>query len=231
MCGRYTLINLAELTDIFPWIGDGPSDFAPRYNIAPTQPILAVANDKPDQYDHFMWGLVPSWAKDPSIGNKMCNARGETVAVKNAFKNAYKRRRCLVPADGFYEWKQLPDGKTKQPMYIRMRSGKPFAFAGLWESWADDRGNELRSATILTTRPNALMAALHDRMPVILKPADCLRWIDQSEKQPGELDDLIAPYADDQMEVYPVSRQVNSPRNDGAELIKRIEPERTTLFG
>src|SRR6476660_7614585 len=108
MCGRYTLINLAELTDLFPWIDGGPpSEAAPRYNIAPSQPILAVANDKPDRCDHFFWGLVPSWAKDPSIGNKMCNARGETIATKNAFKNAYKRRRCLIPADGFYEWKVM----------------------------------------------------------------------------------------------------------------------------
>src|SRR3954471_10759528 len=137
MCGRYTLINLAELTDLFPWIGEPPTDAAPRYNIAPTQPILAVANDKPERFDHFMWGLVPSWAKDPSIGSKMCNARGETVAEKNAFKNAYRRRRCLIPADGFYEWKRLADGKSKQPMFIRMKNGKPFAFAGLWEYWAD----------------------------------------------------------------------------------------------
>jgi putative SOS response-associated peptidase YedK len=231
MCGRYTLINLAELTDLFPWIGEAPRDVVARYNIAPSQPILAIANDKPDAYDHFLWGLVPAWAKDPSIGNRLCNARGETIGVKNAFKNAYRRRRCLIPADGFYEWKRLADGKSKQPMFIRMKGAKPFAFAGLWEYWADEKGNELRTATIITTRPNALMAGMHDRMPVILRTADYGRWLDKAEKPPGELDDLIAPYLEDQMEAYPISTQVNSPRNQGAELIRPVEPATTTLFG
>jgi putative SOS response-associated peptidase YedK len=231
VCGRYTLINLAELTDLFPWIHGTPPDEAARYNIAPSQPILAVANDHPDRYDHFLWGLIPPWAKDSSIGNKMCNARGETIAEKSAFRNAYKRRRCLIPADGFYEWKLQPDGKSKQPMYIRMKSGKPFALAGLWETWQDDRGSEIRSATIITTRPNALVAMMHDRMPLILKPADFERWLAKSEVKPGELDHLIAPFGGEAMEAYPISRQVNSPRNEGPELIERVEPERTTLFG
>src|SRR5437016_353036 len=129
MCGRYTLVNLAQLTQLFPWITETPADLPARYNIAPTQPILAVANDKPDQYDYFLWGLIPPWAKDPAIGSKMINARCETLAQSNAFKNAYKRRRCLVPADGFYEWKKNLDGKTKQPMYVRLKDGRPFALA------------------------------------------------------------------------------------------------------
>src|SRR5262249_30987549 len=136
MCGRYTLINLAQLTNLFPWIGEAPPpELRPRYNIAPTQPILAIANDKPNAFDFFVWGLIPSWAKDPSIGNKLCNARAETLAEKNTFKHAFKRRRCLVPADGFYEWKLNADGKTKQPMYIRRKDAKPFSLAGLWETW------------------------------------------------------------------------------------------------
>jgi putative SOS response-associated peptidase YedK len=204
---------------------------APRYNIAPTQPILAVATDNPDKYDHFFWGLIPSWAKDPTIGHKMINARGETLAEKNAFKNAYKRRRCLIPADGFYEWKLNPDGKTKQPMYIRRKDAKPFALAGLWEYWADDQGNEIRSATIITTRPNKLMATMHDRMPVMLAETDFDRWLKKGDTPPQELDDLIAPYPDEAMEAYPVSTQVNSARNDGPGLIERVEPEKTTLFG
>src|SRR5213082_2711594 len=125
MCGRYTLVNLAQLTQLFPWITETPGagvggvDTPPRYNIAPSQPILAAANDRPDHYDFFLWGLIPPWAKDPKIGNTLCNARGETLAEKNAFKKAYQRRRCLIPADGFYEWKLNADGKTKQPMYVR----------------------------------------------------------------------------------------------------------------
>jgi putative SOS response-associated peptidase YedK len=232
MCGRYTLVNLAHLTDLFPWITEPPGDLAPRYNIAPTQPILAVANDHADRYDHFFWGLVPSWAKDPTIGAKMCNARAETLAQRNAFKNAYRRRRCVVPADGFYEWKPTGDGKTRQPMYVRRKDGQPFGLAGLWETWQDDKGNELRSATIITTRPNELMAQLHDRMPVMLHEKDLKRWLDPAEHvHPEALDDLLVPYPADAMEAYPVSKQVNSPRNEGPELIKPVEPERTTLFG
>ncbi len=231
MCGRYTLVNLAHLTDLFPWITEPPVEIAARYNIAPSQPILAVANDHPDRFDHFLWGLIPSWAKDPKIGNKLCNARAETLAEKNTFKNAYKRRRCLVPADGFYEWKLNPDGKTKQPMYIRLKGGKTFALAGLWDHWADDAGNEIRSATLITTQPNELMSTMHDRMPVILQPKDFQRWLDRETRAPEELDDLLKPYSADEMEAFPVSTQVNSPRNEGSRLIERVEPERTTLFG
>jgi putative SOS response-associated peptidase YedK len=231
MCGRYTLVNLAHLTDLFPWITETPEQIVPRYNIAPSQPILAVANDRPDRYDHFLWGLIPSWAKDPKIGMQMINARAETLREKNSFKNAYRRRRCLIPADGFYEWKLERDGKTKQPMYVRMKGGAAFALAGLWETWADDAGNEVRSATIITTKPNELMATMHDRMPVILDSKDHPRWLDRAEHAAGDLDDLLVPFAGEKMEAYPVSRQVNSPRNEGAELIKPIEIAPTTLFG
>jgi putative SOS response-associated peptidase YedK len=231
MCGRYTLVNLAHLTDLFPWITEPPADVPARYNIAPSQPILAVANDHPDKYDYFYWGLIPSWAKDPTIGNKLCNARGETLAEKNTFKNAYRRRRCVIPADGFYEWKLNPDGKTKQPMYIRLKTGKPFGLAGLWEQWQDEKGNEMRSATIITTRPNELMATMHDRMPVLLHEKDFRRWLDRKEHAPDDLNDLIAPYEADAMEAYPVSREVTTPRSDGPKLIERVEPQPTTLFG
>ena len=232
MCGRYTLVNLAQLTDLFPWITEPPPEQAvPRYNIAPSQPILAVANDKPDHYDHFLWGLIPSWAKDPKIGQQLCNARAETIAEKNSFKNAYRRRRCLIPASGFYEWKLNADGKTKQPMYIRRRDDRPFSLAGLWETWQDDAGNEIRSATIITTRPNELMATMHDRMPVILQEKDQQRWLDRAEHQAGDFDDLLVPYPQELMEAYPVSKQVNSPRNEGPDLIKPIDVQPTTLFG
>jgi putative SOS response-associated peptidase YedK len=231
MCGRYTLVNLAHLTQLFPWITEPPVDVPARYNIAPSQPILAVANDKPDHYDFFLWGLIPTWAKDPKIGNKLCNARAETLAEKNTFKNAYRRRRCLIPADGFYEWKFNADGKTKQPMYIRLKNAEPFALAGLWETWHGKDGEEIRSATIVTTAANEMMKEMHDRMPVIL-PRDAMRrWIDSGEKAAGELDDLLLPFASEMMEAYPVSKDVNSPRNEGVRLIERVEPVKTTLFG
>ena len=227
MCGRYTLVNLAYLTNLFPWIGEGPVDVPARYNIAPSQPILAVGNDKPDQFDFFVWGLIPSWAKDPSIGNKLCNARAETLKEKNTFKNAYKRRHCLIPADGFYEWKLNADGKTKQPMYIRLKDGGAFSLAGLWESWHGPNGEEVRSATIITTQPNELMATMHDRMPAMLKPEDQRRWLDGKD----DLDELLKPYPAGEMEAYPIGTDVNSPRNDGAKLIERVEEVKTTLFG
>ena len=231
MCGRYTLINLASLTNLFPWITEPPADVVSRYNIAPSQPILAVGNDKPDRFDHFQWGLIPAWAKDPSIGNKLCNARAETLAEKNTFKNAYRRRRALIPADGFYEWKLNADGKTKQPMFIRLKGGEPFTFAGLYEDWHGPHGEDVRTATIITTRPNELMATIHDRMPVILPREAMRRWLEPGEKPAEELNELLLPYPADKMEAYPISKQVNSPRNDGAELIKRVEVEKTTLFG
>jgi putative SOS response-associated peptidase YedK len=161
----------------------------------------------------------------------MINARCETLATSNAFKNAYKRRRCLIPADGFYEWKLNADGKTKQPMYVHMKDGRPFALAGLWESWQDDKGNEMRSATIITTTPNKLMAQMHNRMPVMIAPKDFERWLAKGDISPEQLNDLLVPYPDGEMEAYPVSKNVNSARNEGADLVKRVEEEKTTLFG
>ena len=224
MCGRYTLIRLADFIDIFPWIHPPDELPAGRYNIAPTQSIAAVPNNGKDTIEYFHWGLIPSWAKDPSIGNRMINARGETLAEKPAFRTAFKRRRCLIPADGFYEWQKLADGKTKQPMYIRMKTKKPFAFAGLWETWHDKTGagGEIPSCTIITTTPNSLMKSIHDRMPVIVKPEDYRKWLSPAEEPAEELSRLIAPFPADEMEAFPVSRLVNSPHNDSA---RCIEPQ------
>lgn len=230
MCGRYTLIRLAQLPELFPWIKDAPRDVPQRFNIAPSQPVLAVTNQQPNEYQFLYWGLIPSWAKDPTIGNKLCNARAETLSEKNTFKNAYRRRRCLLPADGFYEWKKLSDGKTKVPFYIRLKSKQPFALAGLWEDWQDDKGNEMRSCTIITTGANQLVAQLHNRMPVILPPSAHERWLDQREIPPEELQDLLKPYPAEEMEIYSVSTVVNSPRNDGPQLIEPKDPPKTTLF-
>src|SRR5688572_13100900 len=142
MCGRYTLFRLEQLLQQLH-LAPPPAGVSPRYNIAPTQPVLTLTNEHPDRLDYFRWGLVPSWAKDPSIGNRLINARAETLADKPAFRSAFKRRRCLVPADGFYEWRKEPDGKTRTPMYIRLKGGEPFMFAGLWEVWRGPDGSEL----------------------------------------------------------------------------------------
>ncbi|HEY8668521.1 MAG TPA: SOS response-associated peptidase [Tepidisphaeraceae bacterium] len=221
MCGRFTLITLAQIPDVFPWIHLGEVDARPRYNIAPSQPILAVANDGRNTLDYMQWGLVPSWAKDPSIGSKMINARAETLAQKPAFRQALARRRCLIPADGFYEWKKR--GKTKIPMLIRMKSHRPFMFAGLWEVWRDANGNKLPTCTVITTAPNELMKEIHDRMPAVLRPEVYEKWLSTEEKVPAELQSLLEPFPADAMEAIPVSTAVNSPRNDSPECIEAIE--------
>jgi putative SOS response-associated peptidase YedK len=192
----------------------------PRYNVAPSQAIAAVTNQQ-TKIDYVRWGLVPSWAKDLAIGNKMINARAETLATKPAFARLLKRHRCLIPADGFYEWRKNADGKTKTPMYIRMTGGRPFAFAGLWDTWRDAEGQTVPSCTIITTTPNDLMRSIHDRMPVILKESDYQRWLAPEETPAASLTHLLAPYPAAEMEAYPVSKSVNNPRVDAPELVER----------
>lgn len=225
MCGRYTLIRLADFTDMFPWIRGPAVEVPARYNIAPSQPVAVVPNDGKSRIDFFNWGLIPSWAKDPSIGNRMINARAETLDAKPAFRNALRRRRCLVPASGFYEWRKNPDGKTKTPMYIRLKGAKPFAFAGLWEVWHSSDGSEIRSCTIITGQPNELITPIHDRMAVILKEQDYARWLTPGELGPEATMPILAPYPADQMEAIEVSRTVHSPKNDIPECIEPITSE------
>src|SRR4051812_32486627 len=177
MCGRYTLIRLHDILQKFPWIEHVVPDVVARYNIAPTQPLLSITNDNPKDFTHLHWGLIPHWAKDTSIGNRMINARAETLAESNAFRTSFKRRRCLIPADGFYEWKKTPGQKTKTPMYIRMKDHQPSAFPGLWDTWHSPDGPELRSCTIITTTPNELMHPPHDRMPAIIHPDHYQHWL------------------------------------------------------
>src|SRR4051812_18629434 len=221
MCGRYTLIKLADFTDMFPWIRPPDAEPPARYNIAPTQPVAVVPNHGRNQVEFFHWGLVPSWAKDTSIGARMINARAESLAEKPAFRAALKRRRCLVPADGFYEWKKPSCGaKVKQPMYIRLKSGKPFAFAGLWEVWRSPDGSELPSCTIITGRPNELVESIHDRMAVILRPDDYRRWLAPDEMPAERAAELLQPYPAEEMEAIPVSRAVNNAANESADCIK-----------
>jgi len=219
MCGRFALtVDPADLQDAFPEF-TFPTQGAPRYNIAPSQPILALPNVGTKQADFFIWGLIPSWAEDPSIGARMINARAETLAEKPAFRSAYKYHRCLIFADGFYEWQARPGSKSKVPHFIRLKSGAPFAFAGLWEHWQSADGSEIRSAAIITTEPNELMASIHNRMPVILPQDTYAQWLDPAAQSPNRLNSLLVPYPAGEMEAYPVSTLVNSPGNDRAECV------------
>ena len=219
MCGRFTLTvdpaDLKEELQNFTF----PPRFTPRFNIAPSQPILAIPNNGKNKADFFVWGLIPSWAKDPAIGNRLINARGETLSEKPSFRGSYKYKRCLILADGFYEWKAQPGTKTKTPYFIHMKDRKPFAFAGLWDEWNGSDGSQVQSCTIITTSPNELMATIHDRMPVILSPKDYEHWLDTSPQTPDKLQPLIKPFPAAQMSAYPVSTMVNKPEVDRAELV------------
>ncbi len=219
MCGRFTLTaDVSALQGAFPWL-NVPPEMQPRYNIAPSQPVAVVPNDGKNRLDFYVWGLIPSWAKDPSMGNRMINARAETLAEKPSFRTAYKRRRCLVLADGFYEWRQEAKGQPKTPMYIRLESGDPFAFAGLWEQWNAPDGSTILSCTIITTQPNTLVERIHNRMPVILPEQAYAAWLEPGEQNPADLARWLNPYPAAEMMAYPVSRQVNSPKNESADVI------------
>jgi putative SOS response-associated peptidase YedK len=222
MCGRFTLtIDPAHLQEAFPWAVI-PNDLNPRFNITPSQPIAVIPNTGDNAVSMYKWGLIPSWSKDPTIGDRMINARAESLAEKPSFRNAYRRRRCLILADGFYEWKQISGTRTKQPFYIRLKNKQPFAFAGLWELWNSPDGSEIRSCTIITTQPNTLLEPIHNRMPVIL-PADAYtRWITPEDCSAIQLNGLLVSYPADEMVAFPVSKMVNSPQYDTPELIKPI---------
>jgi putative SOS response-associated peptidase YedK len=217
MCGRYTLrTSVDTLTERFE-IDDTPSSIAASYNVAPTQEVATVlVEDGKRKLEMLHWGLIPSWADDPSIGNRMINARAETVAEKPSYRKAFQERRCLILADGFYEWQKTDSGK--QPYYIRMEDESPFAFAGLWESWRN--GREIRSCTIITTAPNELAASIHNRMPVILHPEDYEMWLDPDFEEREPLTSLLKPFPAEAMEAYPVSRRVNKPANNDPRVIE-----------
>lgn len=222
MCGRYNrktpLKQLATLFDC----PSPPDDAPPRYNIAPTQPVVAVRLDQSaDRQPVWLrWGLVPSWADDVKIGNRLINARADTASSKPSFRAAFKARRCLIPADGFYEWQKL-DARHKQPFHIRMKDERPFAFAGLWEHWHKDGGPVLETRTILTTDANELMRPIHDRMPVILPEGDWQRWLDLKTAK-ADAEQLLRPYEGQDLVAVPVSTWVNKPQHDDP---KCLEPE------
>ena len=220
MCGRYTLIaDLGDLAQRFEFDG---SDFSydPGYNIAPTESVLTVRNVEGREAAFMRWGLIPFWAKDPKIGARMINARSETVAEKPAFRNALKKRRCLVLADGYYEWQKTPVGK--RPYRIIMKSGEPFAMAGLWETWKDPQGNVVPSCTIITTAANDFLSPIHDRMPVILPREKEELWLDPGRDATDSFTDILTPYPAEAMDTYEVSTMVNYAGNTGPEVIARI---------
>jgi putative SOS response-associated peptidase YedK len=216
MCGRFVRLSSGdELARLFDVEAADVPELFPRYNIAPTQPVAAVRLAEGEgrrRIALLRWGLIPSWSKDPRMGQSLINARAETVAEKPAFRAAFKARRCLIPASGFYEW-QATGGKHKQPYHIRMRDGQPFAFAGLWERWLAE-GEPVETCAILTTTPNAVVRPVHQRMPVIVAPGDFAAWFDPATP-PAELHALLRPYPADEMTAVPVGRYVSNPRNEG----------------
>jgi len=218
MCGRYTLSTPVEkLAGEFDISGPLP-DLPPSYNVAPSQEVAAiVAGGGGERRQELLrWGLIPAWADDSSIGSRMINARSETAAEKPSFRKAFKVRRCLILADGFYEWQKTDDGK--QPYHIKMQDDSPFAFAGLWETWKN--GEEVRSATIITTDANDLMKEIHHRMPVILHPEDYAMWLDPDFDEKDPLTTLLKPYPADAMQAYAVSRRVNKPSNNETSVLE-----------
>ncbi len=227
MCGRFTLTQSAEaIAETFEL--DEIPRFAPGYNIAPSQPVPVVRLNNETQkreFDYLYWGLIPSWSKEMSIGAKLINARSETVTEKASFRTAFKRRRCLIASDGFYEWQR--QGSKKQPYYFHLDDQQLFAFAGLWEYWHSAEGDEIQSCTILTTAANEKMRPIHNRMPVILDKTNYDLWLDSTIQSADRLLPLLRPYPDAGLHFYPVSLQVNSPRNDSPACIEPL-PEVTS---
>ncbi|NDJ76944.1 MAG: SOS response-associated peptidase [Chloroflexi bacterium] len=224
MCGRFTLTEVDPDLVAQTFSLESAPELPPRFNIAPTQNVAVIVRDVDSGRNQFMlmrWGLIPHWSKDPSIGSRMINARGETVHEKPSFRTPLKRQRCLVVADGFYEW-QKQDSGPKVPMYITLKGHALFAFAGLWDRWIEpESGDPLFTCTIITTAPNELVAPIHNRMPVILARESYDHWLNPSYTDPVQLLPLLTAYPADEMDYYPVSRKVNKPINDGPDLIER----------
>jgi putative SOS response-associated peptidase YedK len=229
MCGRFVSASPpAEIADYFGVEAVAEQLLEPNYNVAPTNDVYVVyADGGIRRLDPFHWGLIPGWAKDPGIGNRMINARAETLATKNAFRSSFAKRRCIVPADGFYEWKVVPGQKKKQPYFIHRPDGEPLAFGGLWAEWtgADASGDPVtvRSTTIITGPPNEKMAELHDRMPVILPPSAWAEWLDPDQRDVEAVGRFLVPAPAEIIEFHPVSTEVNNVRNKGGHLVDEVE--------
>lgn len=234
MCGRFTLAKTPkQIREDFPEL-PAPARLAPRYNIAPTQAVCAWMADPAPRMEIFSWGLIPHWARDPSIGAKLINARAETLLEKPSFKQAFRRKRCLIPADGWYEWQTAPN-KKKQPMYFHRSDGRCFAFAGLWDEWHDKSGGMILSCTVITTRPNALTRRIHPRMPAILREEDHSAWLKSEENDLSLLSRMLEPVAADGFTVHPVSPAVNRATAEGPDLVLPVTlppagPIQTELF-
>jgi putative SOS response-associated peptidase YedK len=217
MCGRFVREkSITVIADQFG-VDEISTDLEPSYNIAPTQKVAVVVSDGRKQLISVQWGLIPSWSKDPAIGNKLINARSETITEKASFRNAFKKRRCLIVADGFYEWQRF--GQEKRPVYIRLKSGRPFGFAGLYETWKSPEGEDVATCAIITTQANEIMKPIHDRMPVIVARNAEDIWLD-AKIGSDVLLEMLKPYPSEEMETWPVSKMVNSPANNSPECIK-----------
>ncbi len=253
MCGRYTLVRLLKVLEVLPGVELEEAEWAPRYNIAPMQEVAVTVSAEAAgggagrgggggagklKVEKLRWGLIPFWAKDAEIGSRMINARAESLAEKAVFRKPLERRRCLVWADGFYEWQRVGGDEdaeeeagrrgrraAKLPMYVRMKDGLPFAFAGLWETWKNPEGAELRTCVIITTGPNELMKPIHDRMPAILPREKLLGWLEPRDRTAEEMVQWLAPYPAEEMEAWEVGRAVNSAANEGEELVRRVGGE------
>jgi putative SOS response-associated peptidase YedK len=221
MCGRFTLtVSPEELQAAFPDFII-PPDMPPSYNIAPSQPIPVIPNDGSARMDFYQWGLIPSWTKTSQLGKySLINARSETAAEKSSFKNNLRRWRCLILADGFFEWSKSGPGGGKTPYYITLNDHSPFAFAGLWDLWQSPEGDQLKTACILTTTPNDLVKPIHNRMPVILAPESYSSWLKEEEGPAEEFLPLLQPFPSGKMQAYPVSSYVNSPLNNSPQCIQ-----------
>ena len=224
MCGRYRLSRRKQIIEEHFDSVSGEEDWIPRYNIAPTHPVAVIRQHPKEpirELSRMLWGLIPSWAKDSSGAARMINARSETASTKPAFRDALKSRRCLIPADSFYEWAR--NGKTRQPYCFEVNEGELFAFAGLWDRWKDPNGQWVNSCSILTPTPNAVTAAVHDRMPVILDPDGYELWLDPGIKDVAAASELLKPYDARLMRCYPVSTRINHVANDDEECSRLVE--------
>jgi putative SOS response-associated peptidase YedK len=224
MCGRYRLSRRKQIVEEYFNSVSGEQDWAPRFNIAPTQPVPIIRQNPKGpirELSLVRWGLIPSWAKDPSVGATMINARSETASTKPAFRDALRSRRCLIPADGFYEW--VRTGKVRQPYCFEVNEGKLFAFAGIWDRWKDASDKTIETCSILTTTANAVTAAVHDRMPVILDPDGYDLWLDPGMRDVRAASELLKPYDARLMRSYPISTRINHVANDDAECSRPME--------
>ena len=221
MCGRYTMHHSTEQIAMRFGVQEQLAQTTERYNIAPTQSVPVVIENEGTRFlDALKWGLIPSWAKDPGIANKMINARAETLSEKPSFKVSLSRRRCLIPSDGFYEWRR--EGTARQPMHIRRKDGELFSFAGLWEEWKQADGTPLRTCTIITVAPNDVMEPIHNRMPAMLLPENEADWLDVAHKKSADVINFLRPYPAEYMEAYPVAKRVNIPTIEDPALLNSL---------